>query len=97
MQFNAPLSEEYCKEIEELGSLFFTADEIVIIMQLPVDVFYGDRLSEPDFDIPYKRGRLKKEAELRKSIINLAVNGSSPAQILATQIIKDSELKNIPV
>lgn len=97
MDQNSQLTDEQKTEIEELASLFFTDDEIVIIMQLPVDVFHGDRLSEPDFDIPYKRGRLKKEAELRKSIINLAVNGSSPAQILATKIIKDSELKNIPI
>ncbi len=91
------LPDETQLEIESFASLFFTADEIVIIMQLPADIFHGDRLTEPDFEIPYKRGRLKKEAELRKSIINLAVNGSSPAQILASQIIKDSELKNIPV
>lgn len=94
---NSQLTDEQQALIESFASLFFTADEIVIIMQLQPDIFNGDRLTEPDFDIPYKRGRLKKEAELRQSIINLAVNGSSPAQILATQIIKDSELKNIPV
>lgn len=89
------LTPEQQTEIEELASLFFTDEEIVVIMQLPDDTL--QRLNVDDFYLPFKRGRLKKEAELRKSIFNLAVNGSSPAQILATQIIKDSELKNIPI
>lgn len=89
------LNDEQKTEIEELASLFFTDEEIVVIMQLPEDTL--QRLNVDDFYLPFKRGRLKKEAELRKSIFNLAVNGSSPAQILATQIIKDSELKNIAV
>jgi hypothetical protein len=95
MDQNSQLTKEQQTEIEELASLFFTDEEIVVIMQLPEDTL--QRVNVDDFYLPFKRGRLKKEAELRKSIFNLAVNGSSPAQILATQIIKESELKNIPV
>jgi hypothetical protein len=91
------LTPEQQKEIEELSSVFFNANEIATIMMLHPAEFDNARLKEDDFNLPFMRGRLKKEAEIRKSIINLAVNGSSPAQILAVQIIEKSELKNIEV
>ena len=91
------LTPDQQKEIEELSSVFFNANEIVTIMMLNPDEFDYQRLKQDDFNLPFMRGRLKKEAEIRKSIINLAVNGSSPAQILAVQIIEKSNLNSIDI
>jgi hypothetical protein len=89
------LTESEQLEIENLSALFFTPDEIIAIMNLKG--FNDFRVKESDFNIPFMRGRLKKEAEVRTSIFNLAVNGSSPAQILAIDIIEKSELKSIKI
>ena len=42
---------------------------------------------DPDFDAAYKRGKLKSEAEVRKSIVGLAKGGSPQAQRDALKLI----------
>lgn len=66
------------EEIEWLAGLFFTRKEIDII------------LGESD-DLILK-GRLKSEAELRHSIMELAKAGSGPAQAMANQYITQMKI-----
>lgn len=77
------LSEELVKEIEELAGLFFSPEEVELIT--------GCNGEDPSFQKAYKRGCLKSEAELRKSIIQLAKDGSSPAQAMANKMVESNK------
>jgi len=43
----------------------------------------------------FQRGRLKREAELRKGIFDLAQNGSSPAQTMAIKLIENAKADDL--
>lgn len=60
--------------IEELAQLQFTDYEIATILQCSVEQL-RDRWA-----VAVDRGRLLAEAEVRKSILTMAKQGSSPAQ-----------------
>ena len=66
-------------ELEHLGSLMFSREEASIILD--------------GGDDPYLRGRLKCEAEVRKSIMELAKAGSSPAQAMAMRLIENARIQ----
>jgi hypothetical protein len=91
------ISNENKAQIEELGGCFFTPEDIAIILQLDLTEFNGVRFQEDDFRIPYQRGKLLKEAEIRKAILKMAVAGSSPAQMLAKELIDKSVLAAISI
>lgn len=74
------LGEELVKEIEELAGLFFTIEEIEEITET--------RNQSKEWQQAYRKGALLAEAELRKSIISLAKDGSSPAQTLAWKMLE---------
>jgi len=66
-------------EVEELASLQFTEDEIKTVVG-------EDKKIDP---IWIKRGRLKAEAEVRKSILSQAKQGSSPAQKAYMELVSN--------
>lgn len=73
-------------EVEELASLQFSEDEILTIVG-------EDKEIDP---LWIKRGRLKAEAEVRKSILSQAKQGSSPAQKEYMNLIRqNSTVKEI--
>jgi len=43
----------------------------------------------------FQRGRLKREAEVRKGIFDLAQNGSSPAQTFAMKLIENAKADDL--
>lgn len=79
------LTEEQLKELETMAGLFFTVEDIMIALELPL-------FDEPEFTteikyhktspvfIAYNRGRLTAETELRQATKQAALNGSNPAQ-----------------
>lgn len=79
------LTEEQLKELETMAGLFFTVEDIMIALELPL-------FDEPEFTtiikyqktnpafIAYNRGRLTAETELRQAMKQAALNGSNPAQ-----------------
>lgn len=91
------LTEEQLAQIEEYGSHFFTPLEIARIMKLDADEFMVDFDAEGQVRDSIERGQLKSEAEVRKSIFDLAKSGSGPAQVLAVGIIEKYQLKKISV
>jgi hypothetical protein len=74
----------------------FTREEIAVILE--VDVAELKSLLQ-DRESPalraFQRGRLKREAEVRKGIFDLAQNGSSPAQAFAMKIIENAKLDDV--
>lgn len=91
------LSPEQITEIEEYAACFFTPEEICIIMNLGQDTAMVQMAGDTPFKQAYLKGRLVSEAELRKRILELAKNGSAPAQALALQIVSNSNLKDVTV
>jgi len=92
------LTDELKSEVERLAGLMFSGSDIVIILEL--DAFNGkpfdkQRRDLADFDLAFKKGRLLSEADLRTSILELAKNGSSPAQSLAVGILRDSKMSDL--
>jgi hypothetical protein len=87
------LSESQLTELELYSSYMFTVEEIAVIIQVNPAELAGkikDKASTPY--LAFARGRLKMEAELRKSIFDLAKNGSSPAQSYAMKLIEKAKL-----
>ena len=90
------MTEAFIAELENYASLMFTRDEIAIIlevdpMQLKKVLKNGDSAAFRAF----QRGRLKREAEVRKGIFDLALNGSSPAQAFAIKIIENAKMDDV--
>lgn len=87
------LSDEDLKQLEENASLMFTINEIAIILKIPAkelhDLVLNDKSPEHEY---FHRGRLKAEAAVRKSIYDLAMNGSSPAQTQYLELIENAKL-----
>jgi len=88
-------SEEQLKEIEQMAGLFFSPADIADNLQLNAEdserFIALIEIKDPHVYLPFRRGRLKTEAELRESIKMAAMNGSSPAQGMMIQFYKDSQ------
>lgn len=80
-------------QLEEHASLMFSIGEIALILGFPVKELrslISDKGS-PEY-VHFHRGRLLAEAKIRKSIYDLANNGSSPAQTQFLELIDDAKL-----
>lgn len=84
--------EETLNQIKDLGAAFFTPDETSVIMQDPK---LTEKSQDPNDEYyqAYYSGRLQSEFDLRKSIIQLAKSGSSPAQAMAMDLLTKSKIK----
>lgn len=92
MEFN----EETLSEVENLASLFFTQKEICIITELDynkVAILFNDH--DSPLHKHYMKGFLQSEMQVRTSLIDLAKNGSNPAQEQILKIIEKSKLSNL--
>lgn len=74
-------------EVERLAGLMFSAFEVGLI----TGIEEGNR--DDAFEQAMLRGRLKQEAEVRKSVFELATSGSAPAQTLAVQLINQARVE----
>lgn len=81
------MTEDQIKKVEMYAGYFFAPDEIVLIIGLD-----NKCQTKESFKNAYKKGKLIMEAAVRKSILDLAVSGSSPAQVLAVKFMDQSKL-----
>ena len=91
-----PLNESFITEVETYASLMFTKEEIAVILEVDpseLKTLLKDQ-GNPVFKA-FQRGRLKREAEVRKGIFDLAQNGSSPAQAFAMKIIENAKMDDV--
>ncbi len=90
------LNESFITEVETYASLMFTKEEIAVILEMdPVQLHTV--LEDQDNPVfrAFQRGRLKREAEIRKGIFDLAQNGSSPAQTFAMKLIENAKANDL--
>lgn len=74
----------------------FTKQEIAVILEVDpaeLNVLLQDQ-DNTSFKA-FQRGRLKREAEVRKGIFDLAQNGSSPAQTFAMKLIENAKANDL--
>ena len=89
-------NESFLSDLESYSSLMFSRGEIAVIMEVnPLELteLLGD--SQSPASRAFQRGRLKREAELRKGIFDLAQNGSSPAQTMAIKLIENAKADDL--
>ena len=89
-------NESFITEVETYASLMFTKEEIAVILEVDpseLKVLLKDQ-DNPVFRA-FQRGRLKREAEVRKGIFDLAQNGSSPAQTFAMKLIDNAKANDV--
>lgn len=77
----------HLNEVERLAGLMFNVFEVGLIT--------GTDTANPtdEFEKAMLRGRLREEAEVRKSVFDLAKAGSAPAQMLAVQLINQARVE----
>ena len=89
-------NESFISDIETYASLMFTKEEIAVILEVdPAELKALLQERESLVFKAFQRGRLKREAEVRKGIFDLAQNGSSPAQAFAMKIIENAKLDDV--
>ena len=85
--------EERLAQIEEYSGLMFSREEIADILDVDRQLL-TELLDEGDYLRAFKKGRLLREAQLRKAIFDLAANGSSPAQAFAAKLIENAKMED---
>ena len=89
------LNDKFLEDLETYASLMFTKSEIAIILEIPEQRLIEALSDHPPSLIAFQRGRLKREAEVRKGIFDLAQNGSSPAQTFAMKLIENAKADDL--
>ncbi|MEI7982349.1 MAG: hypothetical protein WCI71_11900 [Bacteroidota bacterium] len=91
-----PQNNAFITEVETYASLMFTKEEIAIILEVdPAELVTLLEYQEGLVFKAFQRGRLKREAEVRKGIFDLAQNGSSPAQSFAMKLIENAKANDL--
>ena len=89
-------NESFITEVETYASLMFSKEEIAVILEVdPAELVVLLQDKDNQAFRAFQRGRLKREAEVRKGIFDLAQNGSSPAQTFAMKIIENAKMDDI--
>ena len=90
------MNEELLAQLQEMSSLMLTRKDIATILEISQDdfnEFLMDKQGEPWKH--FQSGRMKTIAQVRKSIFELASNGSSPAQTEAMRLIRDAQMDDL--
>nr|WP_321357190.1 hypothetical protein [uncultured Draconibacterium sp.] len=75
------LSEEILKQVKEYSSLFFTIDEIAILLDLDVVEFRRQvRSKKSALAKAYLKGKLESMVDIRKLTVEFAKKGSPQAE-----------------
>jgi acetaldehyde dehydrogenase (acetylating) len=92
------MTADELKSVEDYAGQFFTPEEVALILNLPAEEskqVINDK--DSDFMRHHNRGVLLSKAIIRKGIIDMAKNGSGPAQVTAVKMMEEFDLKRISV
>lgn len=86
------MDRELLEKIEEYASLFFTVDEISLMLDLsPTDFRREVRYGKSDLAKAYHRGKLKTMVEIRRLTVEFAKKGSPQAEAFVKDYIEKQE------
>ena len=89
-------NDSFITEVETYASLMFSKEEIAVILEVdPAELAVLVQDQDNPVFRAFRRGRLKREAEVRKGIFDLAQNGSSPAQTMAIKLIENAKADDL--
>lgn len=84
------------EEIEKFAALTMAPKEIEIILGLNSGCIANNLKGDLNvYSRAYLKGKLITESEVNKSIINLAKQGSGPAQTMAKRLLADQNAKEV--
>lgn len=84
-------SEETLAQIEEYAALFYPLSDISLIIEVEFKILKASFDAQGIIYRRYMKGKLISALEIRKSIIEHAKSGSSPAQQMALKIMLGAE------
>ena len=92
------MEPEKLKLIEEYAGLFFTIEEIAILIEIDYDKF-KIKLREKQSDVyrAYMRGKLNSIMAIRKNQLLLARNGSPKAEEAVEKLIKTQNISETEI
>ena len=83
---------EELQTIEDMAALFYSYKEIAIVLEVDVEEFKAlMRLEEGNAYSRYQKGWITSDMSIRKSLLESAVNGSSPAQMMLMELNKENK------
>lgn len=89
------LSKEILEQVTEYGRLLFSVDDVAVIIGIDKQkARHWAKSPNHVFMQAYLKGRLMTEAEVRKTTITLAKQGSTPAVEQVKKYIRDSKIEN---
>ncbi len=85
-------TQEELQTIEDMAALFYSYKDIAIVLEVDVEEFKAQmRLEESDAYSRYQKGWITSDMSIRKSLLESAINGSSPAQMMLMELNKDNK------
>lgn len=88
-------TDEQLLELKKFGAAFFSVKKTAICMQLhEKDLADELRNDKSEGYAAYYSGFYESEAKVNKAIIDLAINGSSPAQMQAIKLMDYCQNEN---
>lgn len=89
------LSDEKLMELKGFGAAFFSIKKTAVCMQLNYDELMIELSNEKStIYAAYYSGLFESESKVNRSIIDVAINGSSPAQTQALKLIEFCKNEN---
>lgn len=87
------LNEAELEVVMEMSALFYSPKEIAVALEVDPDAFITEVRSEcGDIYRTYMKGYLEGDIGLRKSVMESALHGSSPAQAMMREIQKSGKI-----
>lgn len=87
------LNETELETVQELASLFYSPSEVAVVLEVDQDDFVSViRSGGGDVYRAYMKGYFEGDIDLRRSIKDSALHGSSPAQAIMREIQKLSKV-----
>ena len=88
--------EEFLSDLEKNAGLMFSIQEIAVILEVDAAALRDlIRDQSQQAHRAFHRGRLRKDAEIRQAVSELALNGSSPAQTAFLDLIEMAKMNDV--
>ena len=86
------LTDEEKQSIKDFGSVGFTYQEVSINLGIPCNELFDQWENQKGevYEL-YMQGRLQSEFNIRKSILDSAINGSSPSMVKMMDFYKQAD------
>jgi hypothetical protein len=86
------MDKDLLEKIEEYASLFFTVDEISLMLELDATVFRREvRSAKSEMAKAYHKGKLRTMIEIRRLTVEFAKKGSPQAEAFVKDYIEKQE------